>query len=84
MCKEDVNKMVQELQTSVIDWKKKVTQLRADCTWLLYFSIPKILLLYEIMRSSSPDGIEKTVQEVSVLTINEPLEGARLREIVQV
>lgn len=84
--KEDVDMMVKELQTSVTDWKKKVTQLRANYTGLLYFSIPKILLLYEIIRSTSDDmdNLEKTVQEVSILTINEPLEGARLREIVQV
>lgn len=83
---DDVDNMVQELQTSVTNWKHIISELRANYTWLLYFSIPKLLLLHEIICSSleGTEKLEKTIQEVSCLTVSQPPEGVMLRERVKV
>lgn len=69
------------MQTSLIEWKKEVSDLRAEYTWLLYFSVPKIFLLYELICSSpeETEGLpEKIIQEVSLLTVSQPSDGVIL------
>lgn len=76
--------MVQEMHTSVTKWKQEVSNLRVDYTWLLYFSVPKILLLYDLI-TSSPSEAEKIIQEVSFLTASrQHSDGVSIKERIQV
>ena len=66
MQKEEVEAQVLEMQDKLTTWYKDVSKLRARYPWLLYFGVPKILLLYKAMKSSS---MEEIVHEVSFLVI---------------
>lgn len=81
--KMDVDILVQDMHTEVTKWKEDVSNLRTEYEWLLYFSVPKILLLYDLI--TSPNGAEKIIQEVSFLTDSKQhLEGVNMVERIEV
>ncbi len=55
------------MQRILTNWNKEVSDLRARYPWLLFFSVPKMLLLHKLMSSSSQDEVKKVVHEVSFL-----------------
>lgn len=63
--KEEVEDIVIKMQHTLTKWNKKVSELRACFPWLLYFSIPKMMLLYKLIHSPFPS--KKVVHEVSFL-----------------
>ena len=65
------------------EWELQIVQLRAHYEQLLFFSIPKLLNLYNLMTSkeSQFDGVAK---EVGFLFQNKPDVQLKLRETVKV
>lgn len=79
--KESMEREVQETQLLITEWNGKVSNLRAKYTWLLYFSVPKMMLLYDLIHSSC-QGEERTdeiVHEVSFLMTNQLEDTVKLR-----
>ena len=67
---EEVSFQIHDMQGMIVEWKKEVSDLQNHYTWLLYFSVPKLLLLHSLINSSSEDEI---VDEVSFLVNNQSL-----------
>ena len=84
--KEEVDVKVQEMQLLVTKWNQEVSHLRASYTWLLYFSLPKILQLNQLIQLEGADTekVDRIVHEVSFLAISQPLEREKLSEGVKV
>lgn len=47
-------------------WLKSVAELRSQYNWLLFFSVPKLLLLYHLLKANKPN-LEAIVHEISFL-----------------
>ena len=60
-----------------------MAELRNQFDWLLFFSVPKLLLLYGLLREEGPD-LEAIVHEISFLCCNEQATWESVRKIVQV
>lgn len=84
--KESMESIVEQTQLSITEWSKEVSHLRTQYTWLLYFSVPKMLLLYWLIRSSCQGEkmLDEIVHEVSFLMINQPEEREKLSKAVLV
>jgi hypothetical protein len=73
------------MQDIVEEWKQEVSELRARYTWLLYFSVSKMLLFHkQIMIKSSSQDIDALVHEVSFIVYNQKIERTQLRQGVMV
>lgn len=81
--KEIVHLRVLQMQDVVEKWKLEVSELRSRYTWLLYFSIPKMLLFHKQINSSSRD-IDAIVHEVSFIICNQEIKRMELRQGVLV
>ena len=68
--KENMHRLLQNMQDTVALWKLEVSELRARYPWLLYISTPKMLLLHKQINSSSPD-IDAITHEVSFIIDNQ-------------
>lgn len=85
--KENMESMFEQTQRLITKWSSEVSHLRAQYTWLLYFSVPKMMLLYWLIHDSCQGGeemVDKMVHEVGFLMINQPGEGEKLRKTVVV
>ena len=51
-------------------WMESVDELRNKYDWLLFFSLPKLLFLYHLLRAEDPNP-EAVVHEISFLCSNE-------------
>ena len=58
-----------ETKKLVQQWSEKVSQLRREYSWLLFFSVPKLLLLYSLVNKKEPK-IPAIVAEISFLFEN--------------
>ena len=79
--------MVQDTQQAVTEWSQQISELRNQYTWLLYFSIPRMLKLYMLMHSEElekTEKVDKIVCEVSFLATNQQTEREKLRLGVEV
>ena len=81
--KQKVREEVFDTQEVVVEWQKNISMLRSRYTWLLYFSIPKMLLLYRHIKSPPP-GIDVIVHEVSFVVYNQEVERIDLQRGVEV
>ena len=72
---------VQQISVLLADWEEQMTQLHIQYEQLLFFSIPKLLHLYELMMSKEIDDVAK---EVGFLFQNKPDVQQKLRETVEV
>ena len=50
-------------------WMQHMTELRNQYEWLLFFSTPKLLLLYHLLQEEKPN-LEAIVHEISFLCSN--------------
>lgn len=80
---EDMCIRVFEMQRAVEECLREVSELRSRYTWLLYFSIPKMLLLHKQIHSPSRD-IDVIVHEISYIVYNQKIEITELRQGVLV
>ena len=64
-------------------WEKEVTNLRAEYEQLLFFSIPKLLHLYQNLMAAQPNPTD-IVHDVGFLFENKPHVQSQLKETVKV
>ena len=50
-------------------WEQQMTELRHQYKWLLFFSVPKLLLLYHLLQEENPN-LEAIVHEIIFLCSN--------------
>ena len=83
--KEKADHRVLETELALSRWKKRVTELRAQYDWLLFFSIPKILNLYKLLISSDLNiQLDFIIHEISFLCQNDVHTREDLKHRVQV
>ena len=58
-----------ETEQLIQQWSEKVSQLQKEYSWLLFFSVPKLLLLYSLVDVQEPN-IPAIVVEISFLFEN--------------
>ena len=61
---EELEAKVEEMQRVHTRWSEHVSEICAQYPWLLFFSIPKILLIYKLILNASSVEV---VHEVSFL-----------------
>ena len=64
-------------------WMQQVDELRNQYHWLLFFSVPKMLLLYHLLQEKKPN-VEAIVHEISFLCCNEQAAWENARVVVEV
>ena len=79
--KEDMNLLVEDTEKAVSEWSQKVSDLRNHYPWLLYFSISRMLHLYDLILTRKKDEI---LCEVSFLADSQLRGREKLREGVNV
>ena len=76
--------MEEQLRT----WAVRVTKLRSQHHWLLFFSVPKQLLLYQLIQRCeeeiSEECVELMVSEVMFLVANDPDTREELKDDIEV
>ena len=60
-----------------------VAELRSQYNWLLFFSVPKLLLLYHQLQEENP-SVEAIVHEISFLCSNEQATWKNAHKLVEV
>ena len=63
------------------EWIQHVDKLRAQYHWLLFFSMPKILLLYHLLQEKN---VEAIVREISFLCHNDQAAWENAQVVVEV
>lgn len=64
-------------------WAHRVTKLREEYDWLLFFSVPKLLSVYKVLSQQDMD-VDALVQELSFLSPNEESARERIRVEIEV
>ena len=59
---------VHETEKMLTNWMQRVAELRSQYDWLLFFSVPKLLLVYHLLQE---ENVEAIVHEISFLCSNE-------------
>ena len=83
----EADQKVADVEKQVMDWSKKVTTLRSKYSWLLFFSVPKLLLLYQMVKEANLEfdsDIDNVIREVAFLFENKKNVRSTLRPIVKV
>ena len=69
-------------------WATRVTKLRSQHQWLLFFSVPKQLLLYQLIQQCEEENMEECVElmvrEVMFLVANDPITREDLSNDIEV
>ena len=60
-----------------------VNELRSQYHWLLFFSVPKLLLLYRLLQEKKIN-VEAIVHEISFLCSNEQASWKNAHDLVEV
>lgn len=64
-------------------WIESVATLRSEYNWLLFFSVPKLLHLYHLLKTKDPN-LEAIVHEISFLFSKEQAAWKRVLGMVEV
>jgi len=64
-------------------WMQRVTELRSQYNWLLFFRVPKLLLLYHLLIVEHP-YVEAIVHEISFLFSHDQDAWKSARKMVEV
>lgn len=64
-------------------WMQHVDELRNQYHWLLFFSMPKILRLYHLLRERNPN-VKAIVREISFLCRNDLVAWENAQVVVEV
>ena len=67
----------------MFSWLGKVSQLRREYSWLLFFSVPKLLLLHSLVDELQPD-LAAIVSEISFLFENDSDVREKLTNVLKV
>ena len=74
---------VNDVSKSVVTWEEQMAELRTEYEQLLYFSVPKLLHLYQNLTVSEPSP-ESIIHDVGFLFENTPSVQAQLKLAIQV
>lgn len=74
---------VNEVSKSMIAWEEQMAELRSEYEQLLYFSVPKLLHLYQNLTVPEPSP-ESIIHDVGFLFENTPSVQAQLKKTIQV
>lgn len=79
---------VADTESQLTAWASTVTKLRSKYDWLLFFSVPKQLLLYQLIHKwdeeNTEECVDMIVKEVMFLVTNDPMTRQELRERIEV
>ena len=79
---------VLDTESKLTKWANRVTELRSQHQWLLFFSVPKQLLLFQLIQEWDEENVEECLdlllKEVMFLVTNDPIARKDLRENIQV
>lgn len=83
----DAEERVKETEAILTTWTHEVANLRRDYSWLLFFSVPKLLRLYQLLSEEQDDmdvHLKRIVHEISFLCVNNVDTRKRMNVKVQV
>lgn len=70
--KAAADEVVKDTEKQLAVWMQRVTELRNQYDWLLFFSVPKLLTIYSMLKSAEPENqFDQIVQEISFLCNND-------------
>ena len=79
---------VEDVGCQLTSWTQTVTRLRSQYEWLLFFSVPKLLLVYQLMQGWNEEEeegcLDQLVREIMFLITNDPLTRDTLRKNIEV
>ena len=79
---------IADTKSKLMNWANHVTELRSQYQWLLFFSVPKQLLLYQLIQNWNDKNVEECLdlllKEVMFLVTNDPITRHHLRQEIQV
>ena len=84
---EDIEERVRETEVILTMWTHKVANLRKEFSWLLFFSLPKLLRLYRLLSEEQENmdvHLKRIVHEISFLCVNNAEVRKRMKTKVQV
>ena len=87
MKREEAKEKAVKTEQTLESWRNHVAKLRRQNDWLLFFSIPKIICLYNLISSYESDPgltLDRIVHEISFLFKNDEPTRKDLRYNVQV
>lgn len=74
---------VNEACRTLVGWEEQMAELRSEYEQLLYFSVPKLLHLYQNLIAPEPSP-ESIMHDVGFLFENTPSVQAQLKQTIQV
>ena len=84
---EAAEERVKETEIVLTTWTHEVEQLRKEFSWLLFFSVPKLLRLYQLLNEEQENvevHLKQIVHEISFLCVNSVEARRRMNVKVQV
>ena len=79
---------VEDVGCQLTSWTQTVTRLRSQYEWLLFFSVPKLLLVYQLMQGwdeEEKEGcLDQLVREIMFLITNDSLTIENLHQNIEV
>ena len=78
---ETVDNLLQDTQQADAMWSHRINELRDEYMWLVFFSIPRVLQLANVLRK---EKLIVIVNEVSFLTTNQPWVRKKLQQKIKV
>lgn len=84
---EDAKERVNEAEIVLISWIQEVANLHKVYSWLLFFSVPKLLKLYRLLSKEQENmdvRLKRIVHEISFLCVNNVEVRKRMNTKVQV
>ena len=83
----DAEERVEETEIILKTWTHEVANLRQEFSWLLFFSVPKLLRLYRLLSEEQDNmdvHLKRIVHEISFLCVNNAETRKRMNIKVQV
>ena len=79
---------VADTESLLTTWARSVTKLRSQHQWLLFFSVPKQLLLFQLIQQleegREEEIADQVVKEVMFLVTNDPRARDKIKDSVLV
>ena len=84
---EDIEERIRETEVILTTWTHEVANLRKEFSWLLFFSVPKLLRLYRLLSKEQENmgvHLKRIVHEISFLCKNNAEARKRMKTKVEV
>jgi hypothetical protein len=84
---DNIKERVREMEIILTTWTHEVANLRKEFSWLLFFSVPKLLRLYRLLSEEQENmdvHLKRIVHEISFLCVNNAEARRRMNIKVQV